>query len=259
MRRIACAAALACATAFAWTPPADPDPRQILREAHEDAIAGRYADALEKQLWFHREALKQDSGFYGVRLSFALFQWKELGAKYPPALDALRAIRDESAEQVKRSPKSFPQFSDVSAINGVLGEVDKTAELFAWVDENRPDFAKQLYFLAQRSLVVAKKYALCGKYLSGPADTDRITGMYRMNRGMERQAGSKFADYARNSFTNSAATLVALLAVNGRQAEADTARAEFLKEISDESFREQLNRAAAGAVPDPWPPLGGGR
>jgi len=246
-------------SAHAWTAPPDPDAMNVLREAREDADAGRFSDALDKQLWIHRESLKYDSAFAGVRLSFALGQWKHLGEKYPPALDALRGIRDETAVQVKTAAKPFQQFNDVSAINGVLGDADRTADLFAWVDENRPEAAKLLYFSAQGSLVAAKRYALCGKYIDGASDTDRIVGMYRMNRGMEKEdARFRSSGYATRSFTNSAAMLVALLAVNGRQAEANAAMQEFLKELPDDvSFRAQLNDAAAGRVPAPWPSVGG--
>jgi len=247
-------AVLACAPALAaWVPPPDPDPRAILQEARDDAAAGRYADALDKQLWFHNEALKIERGFGGVRLSFALAQWRNLGRDYPPALDALKNVRDQASIEVRTARRPFDAFHDLSSINSVLGEEARTAELFAWLDANRPEVAKQTYSVAQNSLIATRNYALCGKYLSGAAETDRIVAMHRLNRGMASR-DERLGEFTRTSFVKGATTLVALLAVNGRKAEADAAMEEFLKELPDDSFRRELQEAAKGNVPEPWPP-----
>jgi hypothetical protein len=248
--------ASACSIAAAqWTPPADPDPIAILREAQADADSGRYADALDKHRWIHGKSLQLNAGMGGVRLSFALSQWRRLGEKYPPALDALRAVRDEAANQVRTRERAFSEFHDFASISRTLGEDAATAELFAWVDANKPAEAQQYYHVAQPSLVVTRNYALCGKYLNGAAEADRIIGMHRMNRSLQvRQGAAAFSDFAKRSFTSEATTLVALLAVNARKAEADKAIQKFLKEWPDDGFRAQLNQALGGAVPEPWPP-----
>jgi hypothetical protein len=79
-----------------WAPPANPDPHKILDEAQDDARAGRYADALAKHVWFHENALKYEPSLAGVRLSFALGYWVAFGNSYPPALQKLKSIRDET-------------------------------------------------------------------------------------------------------------------------------------------------------------------
>ncbi|MDX1982468.1 MAG: hypothetical protein SFV51_19490, partial [Bryobacteraceae bacterium] len=61
------------------------DPRQILAGARLDARQGDYAEALQKYLWFHHHALEHDMALSGVRLSYALNEWWELGKAYPPA------------------------------------------------------------------------------------------------------------------------------------------------------------------------------
>src|SRR5688500_5081235 len=84
-----------------WKPPEKPDPSVILNEAESDAGAKRYPDALAKHLWFHENALKYERGLYGVRLSFALGAWFELGKQYPPALEALKEVRDIAGRRVR--------------------------------------------------------------------------------------------------------------------------------------------------------------
>ena len=253
MRSLACAtAALACATAFAWTPPAEPDPSAILKEAWTDTEAGRYADALEKQVWFHEKSLQYVSALGGVRLSFALAQWVELGKRYPPALDALKDVRDRASVRVREVAHPFDAFHEVASIDRALGERARTAELFVWLDANKPQVAKQMYSIAQDSMVAAGNYGLAGKYIDPAAEIDRIVSLHRMTARTQKR-DARLSKFAYDSFTNRAAMLVALLAVNGRQAEAEEAAQEFRKELQDEAFDAKLRDAARGAVPAPWP------
>src|SRR5262245_11064399 len=90
------------AIAVDWKPPENPDPSAILQEAASDTRNGNYKTALEKHVWYHENALKHDPAQYGVRLSFALMYWGELGQKYPPALERLRKFRDEAAEKARK-------------------------------------------------------------------------------------------------------------------------------------------------------------
>jgi hypothetical protein len=122
----------------AWTPPANPDPQQILTEAQADARAGRYEVALAKHVWFHRNSLKIDPAFYGVRLSFALMYWKELAKVYPPAKAKLIELRDEAEKQVGSGRDGLEAFVDFEAINTELGENEKTVALFKSLDKNKP-------------------------------------------------------------------------------------------------------------------------
>ena len=93
--------AILTSRAFAeWQPPEKPDPSTILREAERDMRAGRFEDALAKHVWYHENALKHDDGQTGVRRSFALADWLELGKKHAPALAKLEAYRQEARKQV---------------------------------------------------------------------------------------------------------------------------------------------------------------
>src|SRR5262245_61557891 len=96
------------------------DPRQVLTEARELARAGRHEEALSRHLWFHDHALEHRPSLYGVRLSFALSDWVELGEAYPPARQALAAVRDRAAEAVRAGDRARELFHDVAAINRCL-------------------------------------------------------------------------------------------------------------------------------------------
>ena len=241
-----------------WKPPEKPDPSVILDEAAADARAKRYADALAKHLWFHENALKYERGLYGVRLSFALGAWLELGKQYPPALEALKESRDTAGRRIREHKGKRGDFHDFSSINEVLGEEHATADLFVWLDQNNATLAKSSYGVAQNALIHAKYYQLCGKYIDTKQSLEMILRVHREHQRMvgDSRFGADFKDYAERSLSHHASTLVALLVLNQRTGEADQVIAAVLKERPDAGLKDQLNAARKGVVPEPWPKPG---
>ena len=242
-------------TSQRWTPPDHPSPQAILDEAKEDADAKRYENALAKHVWYHENALKLEPAQYGVRLSFALNAWVELGQLYPPALEKLRSIRDKDESGLQEGEISDGLFHDLAAINEYLGEDTKTAQLFVWLDQNKPDFAKSVYSVAQPSLIRAKKFDLCGKYLDPEASFKHMLELYKVHKetGGASPFKSRMLEFGRKNFANSVATLVALLNLNGRRDEAAKIATVAEGELDDPEFKVLLARAKDGEVPEPWP------
>jgi len=258
-KRILTIVLLAMSSTFAqWTPPPKPDPSTILNEAKTDAMAGRYGDALAKHLWFHHNALKVRRSLYGVRLSFALGYWMDLAKHYPPALEALKTTRDEAVARIRQGNSTRDDFHDVSSINEHLNEDEGTTELFVWLDEHNSKLATSSYGVAERSLIRSQRYELCGKYIDPKRSSDRMVTLYREHQRMAKEGrfGGDMSEFSQRSLSNSATTLVALLVLNGRTAEADDVVARVLREWPDENFRKALEKAKTGAVPEPWPPRG---
>jgi hypothetical protein len=143
-----------------------------LHEARALAAKGRYEEALTKHLWFHEHALDDGPGLAGVRLSFALSDWVALGKQYPPARDALIAMRDEKARAIESGAgsASWTLFNDVRAINGYLDEHPRTVALFLELDERNPEAARQCYSAAEEALVAAGEYEVCAQYLGDPVE-----------------------------------------------------------------------------------------
>jgi hypothetical protein len=141
MRRCVIALSLALTATLVrgddWTPPENPDPTAILREAEGDTRAKRYDRALAKHVWYHDHALKFDQGQTGVRLSFALSSWLTLAEQYPPALVMLRQARDAAGQQAVAGGErlgAFAAFQEFAALNDTLddrafhGALDKALE-----------------------------------------------------------------------------------------------------------------------------------
>ena len=254
-----------------WSPGPHPDPHQILNEAQDDAIAGRYEDALAKHVWFHENALTYAPAMYGVRLSFALSYWANLGAKYPPALEKLRAIRDKAGDDVRAGsddaslttdcakPGVRERFHDFAAINETLGDNSKTSVLFIWLDSNRPRLAAAVYDVAEPALIETKDFKLCGKYLDPEKSFQRALRLREESMKATASFGGDRDELERlnmindEMFARSTATVVALLVINGRRAEAEQIITKAKRVRDDPEFDRQLIRALKGEIPAAWP------
>jgi len=244
-----------------WTPPEDPDPQEILREVRADVKNRRYEVALSKHLWFHENAISLRPSLSGVRLSFALSYWLELGEVYPPALEKMKQIRDETEKQIrdeKRIRVRFADFHDFVALNRTLREEHRTAETFQWLDETDEEDAQRVFHVAKPALVKQRAYDLCGKYIAPERDLSRIGQSYAMGLKMAGERfGEQHREYVERKFLNDVTTLVAILVQNDRKAEASETANEAKKIVKDpdllRKLGEQLKSALAGTVPKPWP------
>lgn len=123
--------------------------------AKQFAQEGRFAEALERHEWFHRHALEHHPAYYGVRLSFALAAWKELGEKYPPALESLCRVRDEGVASLRAGDASDSLFHDVVSINHTLEEDESTVALFRELEASDPEAAMRR-FRCMKEVALAK-------------------------------------------------------------------------------------------------------
>ena len=236
-----------------WEPDGEPDPHQVFLQAREDTAAGRYPEALAKRLWFHHHSLEWGPALFGVRLSYALQDWMELAALYPPALEALTAIRDSVANTFRAGNGSRDEFIDVVAINRALEQEARSVQLFLQLCEDQPELAASVFDIVRSALVRARAYELCARFLHPKQDLERALSLYRMNRKLAEDP--KFGEHLRQTgeltFANEIATLAALLVVNGRKEEAQQIVSLAKQEWSDRKFEPLLQQALEGKVPDP--------
>lgn len=214
---------------------------RALKDATILAKQGDYEGALAKHVWFHDNALKAEPGYYGVRLSFALGEWIELGNVYPKALEKLKAIRDEKTARLSGDSGDPELFHDVEAINGYLGESAATVALFKKIDATRPAFASSVYHIAEVALVESGEYALARKYLGDPQK--RLQSAIRNYReGLKySKSGSRDGDASRHAFESNFADdivrIVTVLRETGDKAGAKSIQAEALKTLDDGRMR----------------------
>lgn len=249
------------ATSAVWTPPENPDPRAIRKEAQDDVKAGRYEIALQKHVWYHENAVRLRPSQSAVRLSFALGEWLEFGEIYPPALEEMERFRD-AAEKRIRDPDQIrvrsDDFSEFAALNRTLREEEKTVEVFRWLDETEPRDAKRIFSHAKRPLVQQKAYDLYGKYIDPERDANFLKDVYALDhkRDTERFSESTqrmIQESHESMFRNNAATLVAVLVQIDREAEAMEIAKELENFLEDAELKEKLHRQLESALTGEFP------
>jgi hypothetical protein len=157
-------------TAIALLPARAEDMQKYLSDTQVLVREGKYEEALDRYLWFHDHALEHSRSMVGVRLSFALSNWKKLGDVYPPALTAMKKTRDDKTALIEQKKGNRSLFQDVMALNRTLNEDKKTIELFRKLDQDQKTLAKQCWISAKRVVIKAKAYDLAKKYITNPMD-----------------------------------------------------------------------------------------
>ncbi len=236
-----------------WTPPANPNPMSILRDAQKDALQARNEEALTKFQWLFRHSLDHDRAFYGVRLTGLLYSWIKLANAYPPAKKALEEARDKSMRHVDNRKTATDNFIDAREINKLLGDENKTVALFVDLDKKSPKIAQLVYPDAQAELVKAKKYKLCNAYLDPENSYSDMAARHKRDRELaEGETEDKKSEWRRmgeETFTNHVAMLVALLVLNDRKDEASTIAQRAKTELNKDESGKQIDAALTGKLP----------
>lgn len=226
------------------------DARERLHAARQAVTEGRHEEALSEYVWFHHHALSEIPSLYGVRLSFALSYWVELGAVYPPATRALRDIREDKSQRLRSGELNRELFHDVEAINQHLSANADTANLFRLLDERYPEFARACSTLALEALVEAGQFSLAAKYL--PEPLERVSSLAtRLNADVARiperprSKAPRYRAYTWN-FALDLRTTVAVLSGVGRKQEAEECEAAALALLKPWYVRKAVAKAMEG-------------
>ena len=215
-----------------------------LNRARRLAEAGKYEEALQEHISFHDNILKTQPSMYGVRLSFALSDWIELGQKYPKALATLKDIRDKKTARLAGGEAKRDLFHDVEAINDHLSEQDQTVALFKKIAANNPTFARDIYDMAEEALVQKREFALARQYMGDPdsilkeARTQYERNMAWSKRQTQKQASE---EAFRNIFTDDVVRLILILKNTGDEERARKIQAEALQVVPDDKIKNALN------------------
>ena len=195
-----------------------------LQHIRELATQGKHEEALQKHLWFHEES-KTSTGMGGVRLSFALSQWLKLGEVYPPALAALKGLRDENETKLLGGEGGFREYHDFSAINRTLKDDERTYRLFLQLDAQQSPVAPRCFDVTLDLIVAHKNYDLYAKY-GGDSIVryERFRNLREANLGLARKNpkmdNERFREYTDKTFTDKTVQLIEILVQLNRLDEA---------------------------------------
>jgi serine/threonine protein kinase len=187
-----------------------PDFMKIEQEAKDLMSQGRYEESLQREIWYHNHSLSEP-GQTGVRNSFALSDWVELGRRYPKAMQALIEIRNEDERKFSAGQGFFDLFMELNSINRELGTGDRTYAAFKSLAAS-PDekLAQQCYPIAEGVIAAQGDYQLCMKYIGDPegrfksiqGDWQRSKQWEQHSDDMQRQMNERMQASRKNLATN---------------------------------------------------------
>jgi tetratricopeptide (TPR) repeat protein len=204
---------------------------------------GKFDAALKKHIWFHNHALKIRKSYYGVRLSFALGYWMELAQKYPPALVALRKIRDRKAARLSSGKEDRALFHDVESINDRLNESAATVALFKKIDKINERFASAIYDLADEAIIKAGEYVLARKHLRDPTMRFEIA-QRNFEEGMQYAETSQCIEASKRAyrtiFVGDVLRLITVLEKTGELTLAKRFQSKALRFLNHKAIRNAI-------------------
>jgi hypothetical protein len=218
--------------------------KEALNEARHFAQSGEYAKALERHEWYHKNALGIQPSYYGVRLSFALNDWKNLGEKYPPALTSLKATRDAGVAALTAGTASREIFHDVSSINHVLKEDHLTITTFKHLHAKHPILAKQCFSITAETLISEGEIDLFTQYADDlPAYMMREIDQYNATTKHMKARNDPLMALSLKYFDNKLVEM-ALSLMQIAQKREDPSTAEKIREMTAANVTDPRLRAA---------------
>jgi len=140
------------------------DPGVVLEEARSAYKEKDYASSLEKYQWFFDNSIKIKRSYYGVRLSYCLDEWAELGKEYPPAKAALVSLKNNTLTIFKQT-KSREAFHEYSSICRSLGNKEEVFNNFLPLHKEKSEIAKELFRFVYEYCAENEKWNICREYL----------------------------------------------------------------------------------------------
>jgi len=247
----------------ALAPGEKPDLQKILTDAKDLMEQGKYEEALQRHIWYFNHALEYDQGQTGVRLSFALSQWVELGRRYPKAKQALLEIRDRDTQLLASGQGYANLFMDVNSINNYLGQEDATLALFKTMYETDPKLASECYYYAEDLLLKKGEYELLLKCVGDPQahfesahrgfegliESQQRMAEMRKKYPVPQLPGGAFhppdmGQLATNNFVGQVCKLVEILVATGHNTDAEKIQDEAVAVLDDPRLKSAVADAA---------------
>ena len=191
--------------------------------ASELAGEGRYQEALREFQWFHDHALDESPSLYGVRLSYALAAWIDLGHDYPPALDALEAVRERDAARLLKGEGKRELLHDVVAIDEELGQAARTHALCIALEKADPALLVSGASIVLPAVIAAGDYALAERLLPEPEDSIRERSRFLMkafSRWRRQHGRTMYIPSQIDIYANDVRQVLGVLEQRGRHLEA---------------------------------------
>jgi hypothetical protein len=227
--------------------------QERLNIAHLAIYEERYEEALSELVWFHENALKEEPGLYGVRLSFALAYWMELAEVFPKAREILEEIRNKKTIELIEGKGDYDLFHDVISINEVLNHQMQTHALFLKLKVSNPTLAESCAKLALPAIVKTKDYKTAIEYLPEPkVSIEKLSNnlnehINELNK-FPRQHRSAIRNAHVKNYAENVQLIVAVLNGLGQPSEAKNVTSMAYKLVSSATARKAIKSALAAGI-----------
>lgn len=202
-----------------------PRQRDALDKARAAFRDGDYPAALRHYDYFFDHALDDDPvALYGVRLSYCLDEWVQLGEKYPLALKALIEKKNDALVLFERS-RDPERFHDFVAISKNLNAGDEPTHRFMAYHASDRELAGSIVRFIWDGLISAKQWEVCGSYLADPCERydeelRKFDGILETKKADSTLADEDFDTWLRGKFARNIGNLILVLQGTARNAEA---------------------------------------
>lgn len=149
---------------------AEKEPSKSLREARSAFKEKNYSLSLKKYQWFYENSIKIDQSFYGVRLSYCLGEWAELGKVFPPAQVALVKLKNNTLATFKDT-YSKSSFHEYSSISGYLNNSIEVYQEFLIIHKSDKELAKCLFTYVYKYCAENGHWDICYEYFESGYNT----------------------------------------------------------------------------------------
>lgn len=160
------------------------NPISALNKARDSVGKKKYAQALEHYVWFFENSTEIEISLWPVKLSVCLYEWRELGNIYPPALTKFRK------ELLKRKSKLLDGYHDLylfmeyQAFCEVDNKINDTIEMFLHFHNGKDvSFAKKIFTQIKYDLWKNGYFDICNEYITSPfQELKRIKSLYDIDK-----------------------------------------------------------------------------
>ncbi len=162
-----------------WVAPENPIPKVILREARDDVKNENYEKALLKYIWINEHSLNYSYYFIGVRSSYAIQEWYQLGQIFPDVQEKYNEFRNNAKQNVINNDNLILNFSDFQSFNRYLKEPQETIDLFLWIEANRPNLSSLVYQYVKIDLFDAGRFDILNKHINPEKEYQESEILYK--------------------------------------------------------------------------------
>jgi ATP-dependent helicase YprA (DUF1998 family) len=186
--------------------------------------------------------LEYDAAERGVRLSFWLSSWVELGRRYPKARQALLEVRALKTRELAEGRGYSDLFQDVASINSYLQADDETYALFKTIKQRDAALARQCYFYLGDS---QSKFASSRRMWEMDKQRYQQQQQFRQEHPLPGgiPAPPDRMREADKRFVGRVSQLIEILVGAGHKADAETIRTQALALLDDPRLQSAVSDA----------------